>query len=229
MVQAVRVVAFTHKALMFPPKLGTRVLKPLRLLPEGGSSGSRPPVHLRGAGKVAEIRGHQHHDVLWNPRRESFSSLAHTHFQGPLRTCTRRRRCWRRRGTSARDSAGPCAGSSSATGCMWVWRQRWECLNTCNRCAPTVTVTVGQLGRVLGALQRRGACGCGGSGGSVSTRATGALPLLLLVGGGAFREPRNEMMRGRGRLQRVLYCTGASAMLRWRGGVVEGELRGERE
>jgi hypothetical protein len=31
---------------------------------EGGSSGSRLPVHLRGGGKVAEIRGHQHHGAL---------------------------------------------------------------------------------------------------------------------------------------------------------------------
>jgi hypothetical protein len=39
----------------------------LRLLLEGGSSGSRPPAYLRGAGKVAEMIGHQHHDVFWDP------------------------------------------------------------------------------------------------------------------------------------------------------------------
>jgi hypothetical protein len=35
----------------------------------GESSGSCPPAYLRGAGKVAEIRGHQHHDIF--PRDES--------------------------------------------------------------------------------------------------------------------------------------------------------------
>jgi hypothetical protein len=54
----------------------------LRLLPEGESSGSRPPAYLRGAGKVAEMIAHQHHDVFWDPReREScifHLSLAHT-------------------------------------------------------------------------------------------------------------------------------------------------------
>jgi hypothetical protein len=35
------------------------------------SSGSCPPAYLRGAGKVAEIRGHQHHDIFWDPRDES--------------------------------------------------------------------------------------------------------------------------------------------------------------
>jgi hypothetical protein len=47
----------------------------------GESSGSCPPAYLRGAGKVAEIRGHQHHDIFWDPRDESsvfsYLSLAH--------------------------------------------------------------------------------------------------------------------------------------------------------
>jgi hypothetical protein len=58
----------------------------LRLLLEGGSCGSCLPVHLRGAGKVAENRGHHHHDVFWGPmRREScifYLSLAHTTSRG---------------------------------------------------------------------------------------------------------------------------------------------------
>jgi hypothetical protein len=46
------------------------------------SFGSCPPTYLRGAGKVAEMIGHQHHDVFWDPMdREScifHLSLAHT-------------------------------------------------------------------------------------------------------------------------------------------------------
>jgi hypothetical protein len=45
----------------------------LRLLLEGGSCSSCRPVHLRGAGKVAEIRGHQHLDVFHG--RESCNFL----------------------------------------------------------------------------------------------------------------------------------------------------------
>jgi hypothetical protein len=41
-----------------------------------------PPAHLRGAGKEAELRGHQHHDVFMGPFDESrvvsYPSLAHT-------------------------------------------------------------------------------------------------------------------------------------------------------
>jgi hypothetical protein len=39
------------------------------------------PAYLRGAGKVAEIIGHQHHDVFWDPTQEScifYLNLAHT-------------------------------------------------------------------------------------------------------------------------------------------------------
>jgi hypothetical protein len=47
-----------------------RSYKPeLRLLLERGSFGSRAPVHLRGAGKVTEIRGHQNHDVFHDESR----------------------------------------------------------------------------------------------------------------------------------------------------------------
>jgi hypothetical protein len=42
-----------------------------RLLLGGVSCGSCLPVHLRGAGKVAEIRGHQHHDVFHGTLDES--------------------------------------------------------------------------------------------------------------------------------------------------------------
>jgi hypothetical protein len=46
-----------------------------RAAPEGESSGSRPPAYLWGAGKVAEIKGHQHHDAFWDLSRESCNFL----------------------------------------------------------------------------------------------------------------------------------------------------------
>jgi hypothetical protein len=53
----------------------------LRLLLEGRCS--RPPAHLRGAGKVAETRGHQHevfHGPLDESRVISSQDLAHTYW-----------------------------------------------------------------------------------------------------------------------------------------------------
>jgi hypothetical protein len=43
------------------------VLVVVKIPPKGESSGSRPPAYLRGAGKVAEIIAHQHHDVFMGP------------------------------------------------------------------------------------------------------------------------------------------------------------------
>ena len=77
----------------------------LRLLPEG----SRPPAYLRGAGKVAEIRGHQQHDVFMDldeSRVVFYLSFAHTRWETHLSAPAVCRAARLARSTRARPPTG---------------------------------------------------------------------------------------------------------------------------
>ena len=67
----VYVVGCVREANQSPSKFHTCAAKHTLVSKLGLSPASVP----RGAGKVAEIRGHQHHDVFWDPRRASCDFL----------------------------------------------------------------------------------------------------------------------------------------------------------